>query len=107
MDTNYTALWWDSSESGWGLNLNHQGSILFGTLFTYDDDGSPMWLVMSRGERQSEGVYSGQLHRTSGPAFNASPWRAVSATERPTSSLCTTMYWSTPSGSMMNVPRRA
>lgn len=81
VDSNYTALWWDSSESGWGLNLNHQGGIIFGSLFTYDDDGSPMWLVMSRGERQSEGVYSGPLHRTSGPPFNANPWRAVSATE--------------------------
>jgi lysyl endopeptidase len=81
VDTNYTALWWNPAESGWGLNLNHQGNILFGTLFTYDDDGSPMWLVMSRGDRQADGSYRGALHRTSGPPFNASPWRAVTAVE--------------------------
>ena len=33
---NYTALWWNPAESGWGVNFNHQGNILFGTLFTYD-----------------------------------------------------------------------
>jgi len=78
---NYTALWWNEAESGWGINLNHQGNIIFATLFTYDDAGAPMWLVMSRGERQNDGSYSGTLHRTTGPAFNASPWTAINATE--------------------------
>jgi hypothetical protein len=81
VDRNYTALWWNAAESGWGINLNHQGNIIFATLFTYDDDGAPMWLVMSRGERQADGTYSGALHRTSGPPFNAVPWRPVSAIE--------------------------
>lgn len=78
---NYTALWWNEAESGWGINLNHQGNIVFATLFTYDDAGAPMWLVMSRGDRQSDGSYSGTLHRTTGPAFNANPWTAINATE--------------------------
>jgi len=81
VDTNYTALWWNPAENGWGINLNHQGNIMFGTLFTYADDGSPMWLVMSRGDRQPDGTYSGALHRTTGPAFNALPWGSVSATQ--------------------------
>jgi hypothetical protein len=74
VDPNYTALWWNADESGWGINLNHQGNIVFATLFTYADDGAPMWLVMSRGDRQADGSYSGALHRTTGPAFNAA-WR--------------------------------
>lgn len=81
VDTNYTALWWNAQESGWGINLNHQGNLLFGTLFTYDDSGAPMWLVMSRGERQADGSYSGALHRTTGPAFNASPWRPADSVQ--------------------------
>jgi lysyl endopeptidase len=81
VDINYTALWYNAAESGWGINLTHQGNIIFGTLFTYDDNGAPMWLVMSRGERQADGSYSGALHRTTGPAFNASPWTAVNATQ--------------------------
>jgi len=72
---NHTALWWNPAESGWGLNLNHQGDIMFATLFTYDASGAPMWLVMSAGTRQADGsTFSGTLYRTSGPAFNASPF---------------------------------
>jgi hypothetical protein len=81
VEANYTALWWNPAESGWGMNVNHQGNIVFATLFTYDDDGSPLWLVMPRGERQGFRAYSGPLYRTSGPPFNASPWRSVAATE--------------------------
>ena len=76
---NYTDLWWNASESGWGLNLNHQGSVLFGTLFTYDAAGAPMWLVLSHGDRQSDGSFQGTLYRTTGPAFNAVPWTATTS----------------------------
>jgi lysyl endopeptidase len=77
---NYTDLWWNSAESGWGLNLNHQGDIVFGTLFTYDAAG-PMWLVLANGAKQSDGSYQGALFRTTGPAFNASPWTPTTATQ--------------------------
>src|SRR5262249_40359129 len=35
---NYQGLWWSSpanSESGWGVNLAHQGDIIFASWFTY------------------------------------------------------------------------
>lgn len=74
---NYTALWWNPNESGWGINLNHQGDILFGTLFTYDAGGNPLWLVMSSGSLQSGSTYSGTLYRTTGPAFDAVPFTPI------------------------------
>ena len=78
--TNHTALWWNAAESGWGLNLNQQGDTIFGTLFTYDAAGAPMWLVMSAGSRQPDGsTFSGTLYRTTGPAFNASPFPPLTA----------------------------
>jgi len=75
--TNYTDLWWNAAESGWGVNVNHQGNTLFATLFTYDEQGAPMWLVMSDGELQPDGGYSGDLYRANGPAFNSVPFGAV------------------------------
>jgi hypothetical protein len=73
-----TALWWNARESGWGVNFNHQGSTLFGTLFTYDANRTPLWLVMSDGRMQADGVtYLGDLYRTTGPAFNASPFTPI------------------------------
>ena len=71
VDANYTDLWWNAAESGWGININHQGNTLFATLFTYDANGAPMWLVMSEGARQPDGAYQGTLYRSTGPAFNA------------------------------------
>ena len=76
---NHTALWWNPSESGWGINFNHQGDIVFGTLFTYDASGNPMWLVMSNGARQSGETFMGTLYRTTGPAFNADPFTPIGA----------------------------
>jgi len=72
---NYTDLWWGgASESGWGLNVNHQGSTVFATLFTYDAGGAPMWLVLANGAQQTDGSFTGALYRTTGSPFNASPW---------------------------------
>jgi len=72
--TNYTDLWWNApanSESGWGVNITHQGDTIFLTWFTYDDNGNPLWLVASAMAKTGQGVYVGTLYRTTGPAFNA------------------------------------
>ncbi len=75
---NHTALWWNPNESGWGINVVHQGNTLFATLFTYDASGNPLWLVMSSGDKQASGeVFSGALYRTTGPAFNANPFTPI------------------------------
>jgi lysyl endopeptidase len=71
---NYTDLWWNPAESGWGVNVNHQGNTLFATLFTYDASGKDLWLSMSDGTLQPDGSYVGELIRTTGPRFNAAPW---------------------------------
>ena len=76
---NYTALWWNPAESGWGINFNHQGNILFGTLFTYAADGRDLWLVAPDLRLQGDGSFTGTLFRTQGPPFNANPWVAISA----------------------------
>jgi hypothetical protein len=79
VDTNYTDLWSTASESGWGLNINHQGNTLFATLYTYDASGNPLWLVMSAGAKQADGAYGGTLFHTSGTPFG-SAWAGSSST---------------------------
>jgi len=76
--TDYTDIWWNSAESGWGINLNHQGTIVFATLFTYDTDGTPMWLVATN-NKLADGVYSGDLYRTAGAPLNGA-WFASTNT---------------------------
>lgn len=75
--TNYQDLWWNPNESGWGINLTHQGDVIFATLFTYAANGQGLWLVMSAGRRQADGSYLGELYRTTGPAFNAVPFTPI------------------------------
>ena len=72
---NYEGLWWAAggAESGWGINLAHQEDTIFATWFTYDLDGTPMWLVVTAG-KTAPGMYTGTLYRTTGPAFSAVPF---------------------------------
>ena len=74
----YQGLWINANESGWGINFTQQGTTLFATWFTYDTDGSGMWLVMSDGAQTAPGKFSGQLLRTTGPGFDAQPFTAIS-----------------------------
>lgn len=75
--TNYQDLWLKLDEAGWGLNVTHQGDIIFATLFNYAANGQGMWLVMSEGRRQSDGSFLGNLYRTTGPAFDAVPFTPI------------------------------
>jgi hypothetical protein len=77
--TNFQDLWWNTAESGWGINVTHQGDTLFATLFTYDASGKTLWLVMSAGQKQADGSYLGDLFQTAGPAFNTEPFAGVTA----------------------------
>ena len=74
--TNYQDLWWKSpaaSESGWGINLNHEGDTIFATWFTYDLGGAPLWLVATA-TKTAPNVFSGDLLETTGPAYNVLPF---------------------------------
>lgn len=73
--SNYTDLWWvpGGAESGWGINLTHQGDVIFATWFTYGTDGAPLWFAATA-PRVSNGTYTGTLVRTAGPPFGAQPF---------------------------------
>ena len=68
--TDYTDLWFNPAESGWGVNVIQQYGTVFATLFVYGADNSARWYVASdlRGGQNS---FSGTLYQTTGPAFSA------------------------------------
>lgn len=49
-----TGWWWVADEPGWGMFLEVQGSAVFLGVFTYEDDGRPVWFAgqgaIGRGE---------------------------------------------------------
>jgi hypothetical protein len=86
-DVNVQGLWWRApagSESGWGMAITQQGpaasSILFVAWYTYDANGNPLWLVITRGERVAANTWTGDIFQTRGPAFSAVPWDPAQVT---------------------------
>ena len=78
--TSYQDLWWNSSESGWGINVLHQGDTLVATWFIYDTDGKPMWLL---GVLDKAGAisYAGTVSRYTGPGYNLAAFDPKQVTE--------------------------
>jgi hypothetical protein len=73
---NFGGLWWNApaeSESGWGINLAHQGDVIFATWFTYDLTGKGWWLTMTA-LKTAANTYGGPLLNMRGPAFDAVPF---------------------------------
>ncbi len=67
----YTDLWWASpadSESGWGMAISHQSSVMFLAWFVYDASGKPVWYVASDCVVSGNGC-SGDLFTVAGPPF--------------------------------------
>jgi hypothetical protein len=81
--TNYQDLWWAApagSESGWGINFTHQGDVIFGTWFTYDAGGAPLWFIVLA-NKQSPGVYQGPVSTVTGPSFDSVPFDTTKVVE--------------------------
>ncbi len=69
-------LWYDRTHSGHGLDLHRAGDTLFGTLYTYDPSGAPLWLwiqtadaaapsaELTRFDRQPDGSLQSSVEAT-------------------------------------------
>jgi hypothetical protein len=70
--TDYSGIWFNPAESGWGLTL-HQGSThgMLGLLFVYGAEGRPEWYSLQNGRWLSSTRWHSTLHRTTGPSFDA------------------------------------
>lgn len=67
--TNYTDMWFNAAESGWGVNFtqDYNGPI-FATFFVYSASGTPTWVVGILAVDSVTGEYSGTLYETNGGA---------------------------------------
>lgn len=72
----YTDLWFNPQESGWGVNVVQQLETAFVTLFTYGPDGRPTWYFAS--DTRVTAYSSGGLPQFSGTLYRAEgPWHAA------------------------------
>lgn len=84
-NTEYSDLWWNPAESGWGVGLQRQDDVIFLTLFVYGEDGKNTWFVAPNVQLLTTdtpaSTWEGPLYRTTGPGFMAQFDQAVQATE--------------------------
>jgi hypothetical protein len=82
----YTDLWWNPAESGWGLTTTHQGNVVFLTIFVFGPDGKAVWFsspaALSQNDASANPVYAGTLFQNTGGyfGFQFSPPVTVTAT---------------------------
>src|SRR3954447_4143778 len=69
---NYTDIWYNPSENGWGVNLVQSDAFMFATFFIYGPTGDPTWYTANL-TRDASGNFNGGLFGTKGTYF-AAPW---------------------------------
>lgn len=42
---NYSGMWYNPSESGWGITFNNKGQTNFSLIYFYDDNGQASWVL--------------------------------------------------------------
>lgn len=80
----YSDLWSDPQQPGWGVNVVQQLETAFVTLFVYGTDGKPTWYVASDArviayaEPGAFPLFRGTLYKTEG-SWLGGPWQAGSS----------------------------
>ena len=69
---NYTDLWWDPNQPGWGMNIMVKNDQFFATWFVYDAAGRAAWYTMQGGQWRESNCYAGPIQKMSGP-----PWGGI------------------------------
>lgn len=74
-------IWFNPNESGWGINIAHQGGTIFATWFVYAANSQPLWFVSTMRQSAScpNNGYCGDLLQTTGTGFAIVPFVPLSA----------------------------
>lgn len=84
--TDQSDLWWNPSESGWGMQLVHRGNVIFATMFVYDPSRTPIWYTATL-NYAGNFLWTGDLLLTSGPWFGTAPFDPATVSRRRVGSL--------------------
>ena len=68
----YTDIWWNPAEAGWGVNFVQSNQFMFATFFIYGPNNQPFWVTANL-TQDANGVWTGPLYQTTG-TFYGSPW---------------------------------
>ncbi|MBL0122880.1 MAG: hypothetical protein IPP88_09150 [Betaproteobacteria bacterium] len=78
----FTDLWWNPAESGWGISLHAKRNTLFAAWFVYDATGKPTWYTLQMGSWQTPNRYSGWIFATrAAPNSGVGPMSSLTVAE--------------------------
>lgn len=83
--TDFSDLWWNAAESGWGMQLVRGGEATFATLFVYGAAERPTFFTATLAS--VDGAWRGTLYETTGPWFGAGGYDPAKVTVRAVGSL--------------------
>ncbi|MFA7241758.1 MAG: hypothetical protein WC091_16725, partial [Sulfuricellaceae bacterium] len=69
----YSDLWWNAAESGWGVALTQDVGMIFATWYTYDAAGMPVWYVASSCPLSGSGC-TGDVYKVTGGMPLSASW---------------------------------
>jgi hypothetical protein len=82
-DLNFSGLWWDPGEPGWGLSIiHHINGTLFATWYQYGTNGEAVWYTIQGGSWTSRDTFEASIFKHSGPPLNG-PYDRSLLQERP------------------------
>ncbi len=67
----YSDMWWNANESGWGMSITQQFGIIFSAWYTYDETGKPIWYVVANCPVIGTGCKGDLYQVTGGQALTA------------------------------------
>jgi hypothetical protein len=77
--TDQSDLWWNASEGGWGMQLVQRGTVIFATMFVYDQTNIPFWYSATL-NTAGQFTWSGDLLATTGAWFGTVPFNSATVT---------------------------
>jgi len=75
----YSDMWWNPNESGWGISITQQGSIVFAAWYAYDASGKAIWYVAPNCPVSGTSCTS-RLYQVTGGQSLTKPWTGTGAT---------------------------
>jgi poly(3-hydroxybutyrate) depolymerase len=72
----YSDLWRNAAESGWGVAVTQQYGTIFAAIYAYDAGGKPIWYVASNCVMSNNGC-SGDLYQVSGGSAPTVTWNGA------------------------------
>lgn len=75
--TDYTDIWWNAAESGWGVNFIQSDQFIFATFFIYNTGKQPYWVTAQLLKQGN--AFTGPVYLTNG-TYYGTPWNPADVT---------------------------